>query len=187
MEWFFLRWSGLRCLLLCRFLFHLLIPSFLNTNPDDLADFPFFILLIESLTISLSIKQGIPLYLLDCICFRQTMFSDKLCAQKFLMLILTSFTFIAYRHYNIIIPCPSFSNNILINPFCNLKYLVCLILSPPNIYVWHYLSLLHTAPDKQLSQSTITCSKLTVETLEQGVKYVYSNSRQMAWFWCLYC
>ena len=40
------------------------------------------------------------------------------------------------------------------------------------------------------TQPVIRCSKLTIETLEQGVKYVQSNNKdtrttQMASFWCL--
>ena len=35
-----------------------------------------------------------------------------------------------------------------------------------------------------LSQPTITCLKLTIETLEQDVKYVRSRR---GLFWCLHC
>ena len=43
-----------------------------------------------------------------------------------------------------------------------------------------------------MTQSAITCSKLTIETLEQGVKYVKVNNKDtrttpIASFWCLYC
>ena len=39
------------------------------------------------------------------------------------------------------------------------------------------------------SQSIFTCSKLTIETLEQGVKYVLKDTTTtpMASFWCHYC
>ena len=42
------------------------------------------------------------------------------------------------------------------------------------------------------TQLAFTCSKLTIETLEQGVKYVRSNNKDarrmlMTSFWCLYC
>ena len=37
------------------------------------------------------------------------------------------------------------------------------------------------------SQPALTCSKLTIETLEQSVKYVQTKDTPMASFWCLYC
>ena len=42
------------------------------------------------------------------------------------------------------------------------------------------------------SHPSITCSKLTIETLEQGVKFFKVNTKHtrttpMASFWCLYC
>ena len=47
-----------------------------------------------------------------------------------------------------------------------------------------------------ISQPPITCSKLTIKTLEKGVKYVQRQCRRsdaliinlehMAWFWCFY-
>ena len=47
--------------------------------------------------------------------------------------------------------------------------------------------------DNTISQLTFTCSKLTIETLEKGVKK-YSKltiktpeRRQMTSFWCFYC
>ena len=44
---------------------------------------------------------------------------------------------------------------------------------------------------KQTTKPTITCSKLTIETLKQGVKYVKGNNKgtrttPMALFYCLY-
>ena len=36
------------------------------------------------------------------------------------------------------------------------------------------MSLLHLDIIKEFTQPAITCSKLTIETLEQGVKYVQS-------------
>ena len=41
-------------------------------------------------------------------------------------------------------------------------------------------------------QPAFTCSNLTLETLEQGVKYVEGNNKDtrtapMALVWCLYC
>ena len=43
-----------------------------------------------------------------------------------------------------------------------------------------------------ISQLAFTRSKLAIETLEQGVKYVKVNNKAtrtmpMALFWCLYC
>ena len=43
-----------------------------------------------------------------------------------------------------------------------------------------------------IRQPVFNCSKLTTETLEQGVKYVQFNNKDtratpMASFWCLYC
>ena len=37
------------------------------------------------------------------------------------------------------------------------------------------------------SQPALTCSKLTIETVEQSVKYVQTKGTPMASFWYLYC
>ena len=55
----------------------------------------------------------------------------------------------------------------------------------------NYTRLLFESP-YNTSQRTFTCSKLTIETLEQGVRYVQkltikTPERRLASFWCLYC
>ena len=46
--------------------------------------------------------------------------------------------------------------------------------------------------EKVLAQLTFTCSKLTIETLEKGVKYIQINNKNtktmsLTSFWCFYC